>query len=315
MAVLLIGYIMDLIIGDPQGAPHPIRLIGKMISKLENTFREKSKNATDENRYGVWLWLIVVLISTIVPALIIYICRKVFPDIVGIIIEGIMCYYIFATKCLKDESMKVYYKLKDKDITGARKFISYIVGRDTQCLNGTEITKACIETVAENTSDGVIAPLLFVIIGGAPFGFFYKAVNTLDSMVGYKNEKYINLGRFSAKADDFVNYIPARISSYIMILASFILKYDYKNAYKIYKRDKQNHLSPNSAHTESVCAGALDIKLAGGSYYGGVYVQKPTIGDDIKSIEVEDIKRANRLMYTTSIICLILGVVIRLILR
>lgn len=179
-----------------------------------------------------------------------------------------------------------------------------------ESLNESSVARAAVETVAENTSDGVIAPMLFIMLGGAPLGFMYKAVNTLDSMVGYKNKKYINMGRFSAIADDVANYIPARLSAFDMIAASFFLKMDYKNAYKIYKRDRYNHKSPNSAHTESVCAGALNIMLGGDSCYGGILVSKPSIGDDKREIETEDISRANKLMYATSMLFLTVGVLI-----
>lgn len=314
MLSLILGYTLDLILGDPQGLPHPIRLIGNSIKKIENSLRKDCKTPEDEKRAGFILWLIVVLSSLFIPYIILIIAAKISIYFV-VIVEAIMCYYILATKCLKDESMKVYYRLKGNNLLEARKFLSYIVGRDTQNLDETAIIKATVETVSENTSDGVIAPLIFILIGGAPLGFMYKAINTLDSMVGYKNDKYINIGRFSAIADDVANYIPARISAYIMILASLILKLDYKNAYKIYKRDRYNHLSPNSAHTESVCAGALGIELAGGSYYNNVFVEKPTIGDALKNVELDDIRVANKLMYTTSIICLLIGIVIKAIIN
>lgn len=311
--VLVIGYVLDLIIGDPQGHFHPIRLIGNLISFVENKLREKCKNEKDEKAAGLILWLIVVFTSYLVPFTIIFMVSKI-NYILAIIIESIMCYYILATKSLKDESMKVYTSLKNIDLPEARKNLSYIVGRDVEYLNEASVAQAAVETVAENASDGVIAPMLFIMIGGAPMGFLYKGINTLDSMVGYKNEKYINMGRFSAKADDVANYIPARISAFIMIAASFILKMDYKNAYRIYKRDRFNHKSPNSAHTESVCAGALNIMLGGENYYGGILVHKPTIGDNIRDIEAEDIKRANKLMYATSLICLAIGISVSLIL-
>lgn len=307
---IIFGYILDILFGDPQGFPHPIRLIGGSIEKLEGLLRRHCKTPADERKAGVILWFIIVFSSFFIPYIILSLIVKISINF-EIIIESVMCYYILATKSLKDESMKVYYRLKDNDLDGARKFLSYIVGRDTENLNNKSIFKATIETVAENTSDGVIAPLIFILIGGAPLGFMYKAINTLDSMVGYKNEKYINMGRFSAKADDYVNYIPARISAYLMMLSSIILKLDFKNAYRIYKRDRYNHLSPNSAHTESVCAGALEIRLAGGSYYKGVYVEKPTIGDEIREVCIEDIKTANNLMYTTSILCFLVGTAIK----
>ncbi|MDW5298796.1 MAG: adenosylcobinamide-phosphate synthase CbiB [Sedimentibacter sp.] len=311
---LIAGYALDLAIGDPQGFPHPIKLIGKLIEKVEKQLRKKCKSSGDERRAGRVLWFTVVGLSFIIPYLILFLASKI-NIVFSIIIESIMCYYILATKSLKDESMKVYTALENNDISEARRFLSYIVGRDTEKLNNSSIAKAAVETVAENTSDGVIAPLLFIILGGAPLGFMYKAINTLDSMVGYKNEKYINMGRFSAIADDVANYIPSRLAAYLMITASFIIKMDYKNAYKIFKRDRYNHKSPNSAQTESVCAGALNIMLGGDSYYGGILVSKPTIGDDIRKVETEDIKRANKLMYTTSFLCLFTGMLLLLLWR
>lgn len=306
MLSLIIGYILDLIIGDPQGFVHPIRLIGRLISFVEVKLRLKCNDDKDERKAGLILWITVVLVSFIVPAVILYILAMI-NSIFAIIAEGIMCYYILAVKSLKEESMKVYFSLQNNNLREARKNLSYIVGRDVERLDESSVAKAAVETVAENTSDGVIAPMLFIMIGGAPLGFMYKAINTLDSMVGYKNEKYINMGRFSAIADDVFNFIPARLSAYLMIAAAFLLKLDYKGAYKIYNRDKYNHKSPNSAHTESVCAGALNIMLGGDNYYGGILVSKPTIGDNIREVEAEDIIKANKLMYATSLLCLIIG--------
>ena len=309
MIALTLGYVFDLIFGDPQNFPHPVRLIGKLIERVERKLRVKCKSEKDERVYGAVLWFVVVGLSYFVPAFILRTALNVNVAF-AVILEGIMCYYILATRSLRDESMKVYYALKNKNISEARKFLSYIVGRDVEKLNTSSIAKAAVETVAENTCDGGIAPMLFIIIGGAPLGFMYKAINTLDSMVGYKNSKYVNFGRFSAKADDAFNYIPSRISAYLMIAASYVLRMDYKNAYKIFKRDRYNHKSPNSAQTESVCAGALNIMLGGNNYYGGVLVNKPTIGDDIREIEAEDIKRANKLMYATSLLCFFVGIFI-----
>ena len=223
----------------------------------------------------------------------------------GAVIESIMTYQILATKCLKVESMKVYQELKKGDIAASRKAVSMIVGRDTECLDETGVAKAAIETVAENTSDGVIAPMIFTAIGGPILGFFYKAVNTMDSMIGYKNEKYLYFGRTAAKLDDAVNYIPARISAWLMILAALLggKDFDAKRAYRIYKRDRYNHASPNSAQTESVCAGALGIRLAGDASYFGKLVKKPHIGDACREVSPEDIRRVNRLMYLTAGIC------------
>lgn len=220
----------------------------------------------------------------------------------GVAVETIMTYQILAVKCLKVESMKVYQSLTKEGIEEARKAVAMIVGRDTAVLDGTGVAKAAIETVAENTSDGVIAPMLYTALGGPVLGFLYKAVNTMDSMIGYKNEKYLNFGRTAAKSDDVCNYLPSRISAYLMIAAAYLGGSDFsgKGAYRIYKRDRRNHASPNSAQTESVCVGALGIQLAGDAVYFGKVVKKPHIGDDTRPVEYEDIRRANRLMYLTA---------------
>ena len=214
-------------------------------------------------------------------------------------------------KCLRDESTKVYRGLKENDTEKARKAVSMIVGRDTDRLDNSGIIRAAVETVAENTSDGVTAPLMFTALGGAIFGYLYKAANTMDSMIGYKNEKYAEIGYFAAKLDDILNYIPSRITALIMIFSSYMLKFNGKNAYKIWKRDRRKHASPNSAQTESVCAGALEIRLAGDAYYFGELHKKEYIGDDIRPIKNEDIRKANKLMYCTSVIVLILSIIFR----
>lgn len=308
MISLIIGYTLDLIVGDPQGFFHPIRLIGSLISFVEKKLRQGCRNNGDERRAGAILWFTVTFVSFFVPFVLLYAFGKI-GTVVSVAAEGVMCYYILATRSLRAESMKVYNSLKNQNLQEARRNLSYIVGRDVENLNESAVAKAAVETVAENTSDGVIAPMLFIMLGGAPLGFLYKAVNTLDSMVGYKDEKYINMGRFSAIADDVFNFIPARLSSYIMILAAYLLKLDYRNATKIYKRDRYNHKSPNSAHTEAVCAGALNIMLGGDNYYKGVLVSKPTIGDNKREIETEDIVRANNMMYVTSMLCFAIGLI------
>lgn len=310
MIPLILGYALDLFVGDPQGFPHPIRLIGKLIENLETVLRKRCNGAQDERRAGIILWFSVVLTSYAVPLVILWLSSKI-SLMFAWAVETIMCAFILATKSLNDESMIVHKYLEQNDISSARKYLSYIVGRDVENLNSNQIAKAAVETVAENTSDGVIAPMLFMLIGGAPLGFLYKGINTLDSMVGYKNERFINMGRFSALADDAANFLPARIAAYLMIAASYILNMDYESAYRIYRRDRYNHKSPNSAHTESSCAGALNIMLGGPNYYGGVLVAKPTIGDDKRSVVNDDIKKANKLMYVTSLLCLIIGITVK----
>ena len=312
LVALVMGYILDLIFGDPYWMPHPVRFIGNLISILEKVIRRfMPKTKRGEYIGGIILTVMVVSISMVIPLVIILMAKSI-NTYLALTVETFMCYQILATKSLKVESMKVYDELEKNDLPSARKAVSMIVGRDTKDLTFSGVAKAAVETVAENTSDGIIAPMIFIAIGGAPMGFFYKAINTMDSMVGYKNEKYMNFGRFAAKLDDVVNYLPARISAYEMILSSFFLRYDYKNAFKIYKRDRYNHASPNSAQTESVCAGALDVQLAGNAYYFGKLYEKPTIGDDIREINYDDIKKANRLLYCTSIISIVIISVIKI---
>lgn len=312
LVALVMGYILDLIFGDPYWMPHPVRFIGNLISILEKVIRRfMPKTKRGEYIGGIILTVMVVSISMVIPLVIILMAKSI-NTYLALTVETFMCYQILATKSLKVESMKVYDELAKNDLPSARKAVSMIVGRDTKDLTFSGVAKAAVETVAENTSDGIIAPMIFIAIGGAPMGFFYKAINTMDSMVGYKNEKYMNFGRFAAKLDDVVNYLPARISAYQMILSSFFLRYDYKNAFKIYKRDRYNHASPNSAQTESVCAGALDVQLAGNAYYFGKLYEKPTIGDDIREINYDDIKKANRLLYCTSFISIVIISIIKI---
>ncbi|WP_167957186.1 adenosylcobinamide-phosphate synthase CbiB [Anaerosporobacter faecicola] len=301
----IIGFVLDLIIGDPHWLYHPVRLIGKLIQIMEKAVRACfPKTKRGELIGGTLLALIVMVVSTTIPLAILVFCYG-FDRYLGLAVESVFCYQLLATKSLKVESMKVYKELATKDIEKARCAVSMIVGRDTQSLDAVGITKAAVETVAENTSDGSIAPLLAIVIGGAPLGFLYKSINTMDSMIGYKNDKYLYLGRFAAKLDDIVNYIPARFSAYMMILSALLLRMDAKNAYRIYRRDRYKHASPNSAHTESVCAGALRIQLAGDAYYFGKLYKKEYIGDSMRNIEIDDIKRANQLLYTCAITSLI----------
>lgn len=304
---IVIGYFLDLIFGDPQTKYHPICIIGSLISKTEKIilsfdfFNKGDEQEQNKKLFfgGVILAVIVIFISFTVPFAILYLLGRI-SIWLKVAIEGVMCYFILAQKSLKQQSMAVYNELENDDIISARTKLSYIVGRDTKDLDAEQIAKAAVETVAENTADGVIAPMLYIFLGGAPLGFLYKAVNTLDSMVGYKNEKYLYLGRASARLDDVFGFIPARISAILIILSSILLDLDYKNAWTIFLRDRKNHPSPNSAQSESACAGALGIMLGGGSYYGGVLVEKKTIGDSINEITSYDIVLANKLLYVSS---------------
>lgn len=300
------GFLLDLLLGDPYWLPHPIRLIGSLISGLEKKLRngKAERNSRNELKDGALLVFSVLTITVCVTAILIFAAYHIHPYF-GVLTETIMTYQILATKCLKVESMKVCHCLQIEGLEAARKAVSMIVGRDTSVLDEEGVAKAAIETVAENTSDGVIAPMLYTALGGPIAGFFYKAVNTMDSMVGYKNEKYLYFGRAAARLDDLVNYIPSRISAWLMICAAFIggKSYSGRQAYKIYKRDNRKHASPNSAQTESVCAGALGIRLAGDACYFGKTVKKPFIGNACRSVEYEDIKRVNKLMYITAWLC------------
>ncbi|MBO6231068.1 MAG: cobalamin biosynthesis protein CobD [Ruminiclostridium sp.] len=304
---LVIGFLLDAFIGDPYRLPHPIRLIGRLISALERFVRAHFRDLTVG---GVFLAVTTLLLSAGISFLILFLCYSVNLWL-GAAVESVMCYYMLAARCLRDESMKVYRAAAADDTEAARKAVSMIVGRDTQVLDRDGIIRAAVETVAENTSDGVAAPLIYMAFFGAAGGFFYKAANTMDSMIGYRNEKYEKLGKFAAKLDDVLNFLPSRLTALIMILSSFLLGLDGKNAWKIWRRDRRKHASPNSAQTESVCAGALDIRLAGDAYYFGELHKKPYIGDDIRPIENEDIRRANSLMYLTSVIVLIVFAAVR----
>ena len=296
---IVAGFVLDLIFGDPRWLYHPVRLIGHLISGTERIIRNcLPANKTGERIGGGILVLVVVTVSTGVPAVILSVAYKYFWQL-GLALESFWCYQILATKSLKVESDRVYIALKDKGLEAGRKAVSMIVGRDTECLDEEGVAKAAIETVAENASDGVIAPMLYLALFGPVGGFFYKAVNTMDSMVGYKNDRYHAFGTAAAMLDDVVNFIPARISAMLMILSCCFLgnEFDQKNAMKIFKRDRYQHASPNSAQTEAACAGALGIRLAGDASYFGRIVKKPYIGDPLRAVETEDIRRANRLLY------------------
>lgn len=300
------GFLLDLAFGDPLCLPHPVRLMGKLITYLEGRLigKGKKKSAERELICGIFLAAVVPVLSAL-SAFCILAAAYLLHPFAGVLAEAVMTYQMLAAKCLKTESMRVYQCLRDRDLPAARRAVSMIVGRDTKELTKEGIIKATIETVAENTSDGVIAPMLYMAIGGPVLGFFYKAVNTLDSMVGYKNEKYAFFGKASARLDDVLNYIPARISAYLMIAASFLggSSFCAGNACRIYRRDKRKHASPNSAQTEAVCAGALGIQLAGDASYFGRIVKKPYIGDALRRAECEDIRRADQLMYGSVWIC------------
>ena len=306
LLALVLGFGIDLIVGDPHSIPHPVIFIGKLISAMEKLVRKIfPKTVKGENFAGGVLWLVVVAVSTAVPALLLWLCYGISVWL-GLAIESVMCWQILATKSLKDESMKVYHALQTGDIEKSRYAVSMIVGRDTTKLDDKGVARAAVETVAENTSDGIVAPLIFLAIGGAPLGFFYKAVNTMDSMLGYVEMPYKNIGLVPAKMDDVMNFLPARLSALIMLAAGWLMKLNVKNGWNIFKRDRFNHASPNSAQTESVCAGLLGLRLAGDAWYHGVLHKKKYIGDALREIDYEDIPCSCRLLYVTAFLSLIL---------
>lgn len=312
------GFVLDLLIGDPHFIPHPVRLIGSLISSLDKRLNCDAGYNSSEKKLNLikykrgMLLAFTVIFATFAMSVIIIVAAYSINLYARVIAEAVMTWQILATKCLRVESMRVYDALRTDGVDAGRRAVSMIVGRDTSVLDAAGVTRAAVETIAENTSDGVIAPMLYTAIGGPVLGFVYKAVNTMDSMLGYKNDKYMYFGRFAARLDDVVNFIPARISAYLMIAAAFIggRQFDGKNAYRIFKRDRFNHASPNSAQTESVCAGALRVQLAGDAVYFGKLVKKKYIGDGLREIEYEDIKRANRLMYITAFLCELLSVAV-----
>lgn len=318
MCAMVLGFVVDLIVGDPHGLIHPVQIIGWFIDKLKKGLQrliygcpfqeamelEIPRREKAELAAGYVLTTLIVLGTFLVVTGILAVAGRIHPAF-RFGLEAFFIYQIVATKSLKKESMKVYARLKEGDLAGARKEISYLVGRDTQELAESEVAKADVETIAENTADGIIAPLFYIAIGGAPLGFAYKAVNTLDSMVAYRNEELLYIGRASAKLDDICNFIPARLAAMMMILASALLRFDVKGAWRIFRRDRFNHLSPNSAQTEAVAAGALNIQLGGTHSYFGKPVEKPTIGDDIRPVEYEDIRRTNQLLYVSAVLTLL----------
>ena len=296
---IYIAYILDLIFGDPYVIPHPVQAIGKLISFLE----KRLIGFSNKKFFGMILNITVLAVTFTVC----YFLQKF------VIVEIYLMYTVFSVKCLGDEGRKVYRILKEGNLAKARKELSYLVSRDTESLEKNDIIRSTMETISENTVDGVIAPMIYMFIGGLPLAMVYKAINTMDSMLGYKNDKYLYFGRCAAKLDDAANYLPSRISGWLMVAGAFVIGLDSRNASRIFKRDSRNHASPNSAQTEAVMAGALDVQLAGNAYYFGKLYEKPTIGDAIREIETEDIRYANRLMYATAILGVIICVLFRVV--
>lgn len=309
---IVVGFIMDILLGELAWIKHPVVIMGKGITFLEKNLR-KIFPATDRGEMMAGAVMAIFLPTTvlIITAGICVIAYYLHPALC-FVIEAIWCYQAFSMKGLKTESMNVYNCLNEKTIAESRKAVGRIVGRDTSELDEVGVTKAAVETVAENFGDGVMSPLVFMAIGGAPLAMLYKAVNTMDSMVGYKNKKYLYFGRAAARLDDFVNFIPARLGAIMWVVGAMIGGYDFKNSFRIWRRDRLNHASPNSAQTEAACAGALGIRLAGPAYYFGELYDKPYIGDDNKEITFENIRDANKMMYCAGIVAVITAVAVRL---
>ena len=305
------GFVLDALFGDPAWLPHPVVYMGKAISRLEKFLRPRlSKTPQGELLGGAIVAFCLPVGTFLLTGLVCWGAARLHP-LLGLAVQMFWCGQALAARGLVQESTNVYKELKKPDLPGARKAVSRIVGRDTAELTAEGVTKAAVETVAENASDGVIAPLLYMLIGGAPLALTYKAINTMDSMLGYKNEKYLYFGRVSAKLDDAANYIPSRLAGLLWVAAAAFTHNDAKGAWKIWRRDRRNHASPNSAQTESACAGALGVQLAGPAYYFGQYYPKLTIGDALRPIEPEDILRANRMMYVASSFALAWGCALR----
>ena len=308
------GFVLDTLFGDPPWLPHPVVLMGKAISALEKRLRARMPQTPQGELLGGAVVAFTLPVGTFLLTSLVCLGAAKLSPWLGLAVQMFWCGQALAAKGLAQESTNVYRALIKPDLPAARKAVSHIVGRDTQNLTLEGVTKAAVETVAENASDGVIAPLLYMLLGGAPLALTYKAINTMDSMLGYKNEKYLYFGRVAAKLDDAANYLPSRLAGLLWCAAAALTGNSPKGAWRIWRRDRRCHASPNSAQTESACAGALGVQLAGPAYYFGEYYAKPTIGDPLRPIEPEDIRRANRMMYAESVLALAVGLAVRAIL-
>ena len=310
-AAIVLGFLLDLWLADPAWMPHPVVIMGKCITGLEKFLRARfPATPAGERAAGRVLAVVLPVGTLLLTAAVCLVANRLHP-LLGLAVQTIWCWQALAVKGLAVESRRVYGCLAAEDLPGARKAVARIVGRDTQNLTEEGVTKATIETVAENFSDGVVAPLVYMLIGGAPLALCYKAINTMDSMVGYKNQRYLHFGRAAARLDDAANFLPSRLAALFWILAAALTGQDGKNAWRIWRRDRRNHASPNSAQTESACAGALGVQLAGPAYYFGEYYDKPTIGDARRAVEPQDILRANRMLFAGAFAALLVGLLLR----
>ena len=308
-AALFLACALDALLGDPYSMPHIIRLIGSLIAATERLLRHAfPQTPRGERLAGIALVAAVLSVSCGVATIVLRLAWGVSPYL-GFGVETFVCYQMLAARQLGIEARKVYRALKNEGLEAARKAVSMIVGRDTQALDEAGVTRAAVETVAENASDGFVAPLLFMAVGGPVAGVLYKATNTMDSMVGYKNDVYRYLGTCAAKLDDVFNWLPARVTGALMCLVAMLVGLDSAGAWRIMLRDHARHSSPNAGWPEAACAGALGVMLAGPSSYFGKLVEKPTIGDDLRPIEPEDIVRSTRLLAACAAAALVLALV------
>jgi len=305
---IVLAVILDWIIGDPYWFPHPVIYIGKFISFLEKRARKLCKTDKQIKVFGVVIVITVAFVSFIIPFIILRLTSHI--TWLYTLLNIIIIWTTLAAKCLGVEAKKVYYALKEENLEDAKVKLSYIVGRDTKELSDKEIIRADVETVAENTADGVIAPLLYAIVGGAPLAMLYKGINTMDSMLGYMNGKYRHIGFFPAKIDDVFNFIPARITGFLICIVSFVVKGNVIESFKIMVRDRKNHKSPNCAYPEGAAAGAMKIQLGGTNVYFGEVVYKPTIGDKIREINSQHINDCIKLMYAAEVLLIVIYLIV-----
>ncbi len=311
LSALLIGFALDLLLGDPPRFPHIVVGMGKVISWMENGLRRVFPDTVKgELCGGALLALSLPPLSLGITWGALHLCSLAHP-LLRLLVESLICWQCLALRSMTDAGMRVYTALEQDDLPAARLAVGRIVGRDTAALDRAGVTRAAVESVAESLNDGVIAPLLYMLAGGAPLGVFYKVINTMDSMIGYKNRRYLYFGRAAAILDDIANFIPARLAGLLIVPAAFCLKLDGRNAWRIFRRDRHKHASPNSAQTEAACAGALHLQLGGDAAYSGETFSRPTLGDDDRPIIPADIGRANRLLWGSSIICLLLGLLVK----
>lgn len=304
---IIIAFILDIILGDPYCFPHPVKLMGKIISLEDRLFRSIFYNRTGLKFAGFVIVVLNISIGFCVPLFLLKIIRP-YP-ILYRTANIYLIYTCISARCLHYEAMRVYKSL-GKGIKQARHRLSYIVGRETKNLSREEIIKATVETVAENTSDGVVAPLIYIFLLGAPGGMAYKFINTMDSMLGYMNEKYIDIGYFPAKTDDIFNFIPARLTGILMSL-SCLGRFNIKSGIKIMIRNRKNHKSPNAAFPEGAVAGLLGIRLGGNNIYNGKLVEKPTIGNNINMVNKNHIKNTIEIMYRSEVLLLTIYILIQ----